>query len=806
VTVTASPGQATAVTDASGEFSLPGLDIGAYVLAFHLTGYIDQTVTVVVSPSGPTKVAVALAADPDAGAPPTVTVSDQLAVGFGQPVTITATVQGTGPFTFAWTQETGAPVALAGADSAALSFTTQDFATAMGPLTASNARFGALGVNQDQAGNFMFHATVTDALGRSTQVMAHVDATRPTSGLRMVPVGVPFWVQGDGPVVSPMQTTWSWALDLTGASGSQAALVDPAAQFTRFTPDVVGTYVVKEGVAAKTLTVYAGTWLGEMTTASQSTCTLCHTGVIAPDLFTPWEANQHSSVLQKVLDGVYGPDWSEHDLCFLTTGYDKTAKNGGFADVQASVGWKFPDQLQPGNYSALLATPKLGQLAGIGCENCHGPQVADTHGPHANVTNPDVTARISWSASVCGHCHQHAPFDGMVADWVQGKHSDLGLAYVEATVEARGLAAAHCGRCHSAQGFGQYVSQLNQGYAGLLTSDGQPAAPGNPSPNAATIGSLTALGLTQAAVEPVSCQACHDPHDETNPAQLRIYDALAALPNGLTSVSGAGEGMICMTCHNTRNGEHSDFVAAPASYAAPHAAAQADVMYGFNAYFVPRYTPSKHLGVADTCVGCHSAAAEQVANTGSNHSFKVDSTLCAACHSSNVDGVALQASYQAQLDAAGKAIDAKVLNLIAAALLSQNGGAYTARVWDPTSDAYSSTAASNVVLAVAPASIDNVEIHGQMGFILHLPAAITVALVDSKGNPAGSIDTADVYVPAGSLANANATAPLFAASSDHAKALWNWYLLSGDKTLGVHNPGFYDAVLTATNVKVAALP
>jgi hypothetical protein len=394
----------------------------------------------------------------------------------------------------------------------------------------------------------------------------------------------------------------------------------------------------------------------------------------------------------------------------------------------------------------------------------------------------------------------------MTADWAQSKHSDLSRAYGEATVEVRGTAAAHCGRCHTAQGFGQYAGQLNQGYPGLLTADGQPAAPGNPSPNAATIGSLAKLGLTQAAVEPVSCAACHDPHDATNPRQLRIYDAVAALPNGMTSVSGTGEGMICIACHNTRNGEHSDFVAAPSSYAAPHAAAQADVMYGFNAYFVPRYTPSKHLAVADTCVGCHSAAAAQVANAGSNHSFKADNTVCAACHTSNVDGAALQAVYQTQLEVLGKAIDGKVLDLITTALLPANGSAYTVRVWDPTSDDYSSIGASNVALTLAPTSIDNFEIHGQLGFILHLPQAITIGLVDTKGNPAGSIDTADVYVPAGSLQNAGATAPLFAAGSDYAKALWNWYLLSGDKTLGVHNPGFYDAVLAATSGKVAALP
>ena len=390
-----------------------------------------------------------------------------------------------------------------------------------------------------------------------------------------------------------------------------------------------------------------------------------------------------------------------------------------------------------------------------------------------------------------------------------GKHADLTLAYQDATVEARGTTAAHCGRCHSAQGFGQYVKQLGQGYAGVLTSDGKPPAPGNPSPNAATIASLTSLGLTQATVEPQSCAACHDPHDAKNPSQLRIYDAVAALPNGMTNVSGAGAGMICIACHNTRNGEHSDFVAAPASFSAPHTAAQADTVYGFNAYFVPRYNLSPHLAVADSCVGCHlqvATASEQAAKQATNHSFKVDNTICSACHSSNVDGAALTAAYQGQLDALRTAINGKVLNLVNAALLPVNGGAYTARVWDPASDNYSSAAASNVSMATAPASLGSFEIHGQVGFILHLPAAVTVALVDPKGNPAGSITTADLYVQAGALRNAAATAPLFTAGSDYLKASWNYYLLKADNTRGVHNPSFYNAVLAATNVKINALP
>src|SRR4051794_10519986 len=39
VVVTA--GQATATTDASGAFKVPGLDVGTYLVKLHLAGYID---------------------------------------------------------------------------------------------------------------------------------------------------------------------------------------------------------------------------------------------------------------------------------------------------------------------------------------------------------------------------------------------------------------------------------------------------------------------------------------------------------------------------------------------------------------------------------------------------------------------------------------------------------------------------------------------------------------------------------------------------------------------------------------------
>ena len=815
VAVTTHPAAAPATTDGAGAFTLPGLDVGVYDLTFHLAGFVDATLTVAVPLGAPVSVSVALARDADGEGGPAVTVVDQLTAGYAAAVTLQAQVSGDGPFTYAWSQTGGPAAVLTGTDTATLGFTTQDFLTSVGATTLANARFDVLGLDPDQANGYGFQLLVTDANGLTTTTAAAASATRPSPGLRMVPLGVPVRLQGNGPLIPigtppAPQASWSWTLDTSGAAGSKATLLLATSQFPTFTPDVVGVYVVGETVAGQSMKLYGGTWLGEMTAAAQVNCLLCHNGTIAPAKFPLWEQTAHYSAMQRKLDGAEGQGFTAGCLPCHTVGYDGSAKNNGFDDVEATAGWTVPAQDKPGNWVALEAVPSLGQLAGIQCESCHGPQATTTAGPHANVTNPDQPARISWSAAVCATCHQESPTYYQAAQWASSKHSDRTLSILEATVENRGTTAAHCGRCHAAQGFARYASQLNAGYSGLLTTDGNPPAPGSPSPNAATVPFLTGIGLTIASVESPTCSACHDPHDATNPSQLRVYDSVASLPNGMNGVSGMGTGMICASCHNTRNGEHSDFVAAPTSYEAPHAAAQTDVVFGFNAYFVERYAPSVHLAVANTCAGCHYkavTASEVAAQQTSSHSFVVDNTVCATCHAASIDGAALEAGYQAQLDALGVAIAGKVEDLIVAALLPAGGAGYQVRAWDPTSGDYSSTGASNVLLTAAPTSIDHMEIAGQIGFILHLPAPVTVALVDGTGAPAGSLQTADLYVPAGSiLSNAATPAALFAPSSDYYRALWNYYLLDDDGTKGIHNPTFFSSVISATSAKVAALP
>src|SRR3989304_3011369 len=84
--------------------------------------------------------------------------------------------------------------------------------------------------------------------------------------------------------------------------------------------------------------------------------------------------------------------------------------------------------------------------------------------------------------------------------WASSKHANRELAREEATVEKRGETAAHCGRCHSEQGFLAWLPQLEKGNTGLITKpDGSPAH----------VAYLTNLGLTRFSVRPQTCAVCH---------------------------------------------------------------------------------------------------------------------------------------------------------------------------------------------------------------------------------------------------------------------------------------------------------
>jgi len=336
------------------------------------------------------------------------------------------------------------------------------------------------------------------------------------------------------------------------------------------------------------------------------------------------------------------------------------------------------------------------------------------------------------------------------AQWAKTGHANRELARLDATVETRGETAAHCGRCHTEQGFLAWLPQLNRGNPGLITKpDGSPA----------DVRYLTNLGLTKFSVRPVTCNTCHN-SDFT----LRVTRSTAVLPSGFRAV-GVGAGAQCMTCHNSRNGAVAYNLPDPRRYSAPHTASQADVIMGKNAFFVPpaEATISPHATfIGDSCVTCH------VRFNKTSHTFQAPKDVCARCHGADVTAARVQEGVETQLH--------EVENAIVAKILARKGAIAKIRDWNPKTDAYTDNVA---VDGSQLTEMHLTEIHGQIGLRFKNSAGREFysqigSVMDASGKPV--IATGDVIIRAG----------------------WNFFLIEGDDSFGIHNPRFARTVLLAT--------
>src|SRR6185503_11072900 len=85
-------------------------------------------------------------------------------------------------------------------------------------------------------------------------------------------------------------------------------------------------------------------------------------------------------------------------------------------------------------------------LAGVQCENCHGPG-----GAHAsNVADESLRPPIDIGAGICGQCHidSHHP---NYEDWQMSKHAAVEPELVPKF--ASGSSLNSCGKCHSGDYF-----------------------------------------------------------------------------------------------------------------------------------------------------------------------------------------------------------------------------------------------------------------------------------------------------------------------------------------------------------------
>ncbi len=689
-----------------------------------------------------------------------------------------------------WTQVAGVPTKLTAGAAGAATVVLADAAAYKAELLKDLELLDRVQVQAinphslSSAQTATFKATVTTSSGaysKTINVMADIPFAI-TNGILDVPIGIPALLNGK------KQNSYNWGI--SGPSGSAASFDSATERNPSFTPDVAGKYTITESSSGAALTMYAGTWAGAITGQDAkgrpvaATCQACHNGQVAPDKFSAWSKSGHAEIFTQNIEDPSG-HWAINCAQCHTVGYAPGAKNNGFDEAVAAEGWKVPPHGEKGLWTEILSNfPKTAQLANIQCENCHGPNEGTGLHPDGKI-DPE---RVNISADVCGACHGEPPRHGRFQQWEMSKHADFELPINDATVEARGTSAAHCGRCHTAQGFLAWIKQ------GDLTKLIQ-GAKGD-----ATVAELTALGLTKDKVQPQVCVVCHDPHDpgsttgEPNNATVRITDNTPMLPAGYKATN-VGRGAICMVCHNTRNGAHNDSVGNPANYSAPHTAAQTDILMGQNAYFVTTGERGKHALIQDTCAKCHMESTPPPAEfsfqlSGTNHDFKAKPNICTDCHGA-FNGGGLQASTEEDLETLGAKMSSYLLNKMGdkVTIKDYTPHQFQGKNYDLASD--NITVDKSNIASMAPT-----EPHGQQGYLIKFKSPVS-ATYSLQGQAPHTLQIKEASVQLGNI-TADGSKALIATSDPLVRAGWNYFLVHGDGSKGVHNPAFVKEVLKAS--------
>ncbi|MGD0744286.1 MAG: multiheme c-type cytochrome [Verrucomicrobiota bacterium] len=479
--------------------------------------------------------------------------------------------------------------ALSTADAASIALNGRVFQRPLTPNEIStygltNAQFSA-GINNVGVGEPVYLDALVNASIASSNIISvtwSLPGTNKPLGSAAALLNSPLGI--NVPVYNPADR-------LSPDNNHAGALAFQLAGRTFFRPDVVGQYTVlatitTTGVNTGTniapvmtniaTTVTAATYLGI------AACADCHSGglVGVPNIYPHWTNTPHASFFTKAIDGLESSHYNASCIVCHTVGYDTNsfANNGGFDDLAALLNWTFPAVLTNGNWASMPS--QLQNLANIQCENCHGP--GSQHLYSQGIVGNTNAIAISYGAGDCSQCHDKLFSEYQSAEWNNSVHA------VTTRLPSGSASRMACVRCHTAPGFINYVANL-----------------GN-----------TNAYATNVVYEAINCQTCHDPHDASNPHQLRTSTTVAFNGNTGFVVTNAGAGGFCMNCHNSRNGSVTNSIAKyplaqttwnGGSAFGPHDSPQGDMLEGINAVTYGKVIPSSpHANVvADTCVGCH---------------------------------------------------------------------------------------------------------------------------------------------------------------------------------------------------------
>lgn len=327
-------------------------------------------------------------------------------------------------------------------------------------------------------------------------------------------------------------------------------------------PDVQGTYeILAQALTGgstlnASLDVVGSVFLGKDYVA----CTLCHASKQAG-----FNATLHAEALKSSITDPTG-HFNVNCIKCHSLGYDNTpgAVNGGFDDVATTLGWTFPP-LATNNWDDMPLA--LRQKSNVQCENCHGPARE-----HFLTGGAISKIGINLSGGNCGQCHDSVAHHTKSFQWGESVH---GKTEVDRT--------GGCVDCHTTAGF-------------IDAND----------PGMNEFGVMVSVTNYASFKEGITCAACHDPHAAgAQVHQLRSLTSVT-LPNGDVITDG-GAGLVCMSCHHSRQNAETYVYTKFSSYSGPHHGPQGDMLAGKNAIEYGQDMPtSKHLTVVEeSCATCH---------------------------------------------------------------------------------------------------------------------------------------------------------------------------------------------------------
>jgi len=447
-----------------------------------------------------------------------------------------------------------------------------------------------------------------------------------SAGLRVVGKGMMVYLSAE---TTGTVTSFNWSI-VAKPSGSTAVIDTPSNKFVRFIADLAGQYIVKvtaNGTIDAYDTLFASTYVGVgPTPPSCGGISVCHA-----DKKAEWEHTLHASIFTRGITGQLETDitgrgrYGPQCIRCHTTGWESATNNGNFGYIARQTNWDstwwqglpfsggyywitYRDSTLWRNLPSALVP-----VANIGCESCHGPG-----GNHfGDRTKTDYT----WDAGVCQQCHDAPRKHFLGSYWAASRHATF--------PEGGHTNRTSCFPCHSGPAFAKWIgNKANPGWD--ANKDGN---------------------------KNISCQACHDPHNDQNPNQLRAV-AFDSLKNGWRPPTGiGGKGQLCMNCHQARyvqrvkpnNPPYYGFT----SRFSPHYSAQTDMFFGRNSY---EFGDARlaglntHTGLADGCVTCHMPKRVNGPSLHSDHEVSMIDTIggphdqvtaCVSCHGpiTSFDGI-----------------------------------------------------------------------------------------------------------------------------------------------------------------------